>query len=192
MPFVVIAFGLLAGCAAAADLKYWIEPCTKPATGCLKDDPQLAEWALKAWESSSGGTLHLERARQQGDAQIRIHWVDGNSGLYGEAQPIMVDGKRGANVYVLPQVAGPSSKDALLRDAIVYLTCLHETGHALGLSHTADFPDIMYSFQYGGDIEEYFGRYRRKLVSREDISRNAGMSPKDQTRLRLVLQEERF
>ena len=98
MPFVVIAFVVLAGCAAAADLKYWIEPCTKPATGCLKDDPQLAEWALKAWESSSGGTLHLERARQKGDAQIRIHWVDGNSGLYGEAQPIMVDGTRTANI----------------------------------------------------------------------------------------------
>jgi hypothetical protein len=176
----------------AVDLRYWIEPCTKPDTGCLKDDPQLAEWALRAWEVSSGGALHLERAKQQGDAQIRIHWVDGNGGLYGEAQPIVIDGKRGANVYVLPQVVGPRSSDTLLRDAIVYLTCLHETGHALGLSHTADFADIMYSFQYGGDIDEYFGRYRRKLMVRSDIGRNAGMSPRDQERLKLLLKEERF
>ena len=46
--------------------------------------------------------------------------------------------------------------DKLLRDAIVYLTCLHETGHALGLQHTDAFADIMYSFQYGGDIDGIF------------------------------------
>src|SRR5262245_35634161 len=92
------------GCVASGvDLKYWVEPCSKPETECLKGDPQLAEWALKAWETASGGTLHLTKARQRGEAQIRINWVDGNSGLYGEAQPILVDGKRGANVYVLPQ-----------------------------------------------------------------------------------------
>jgi hypothetical protein len=73
--------------------------------------------------------------------------------------------------------------DQLLRDAIVYLTCLHETGHALGLPHTAAFEDIMYSFQYGGDIPEYFGRYRRKLHGRDDIHRNAGMSDADRKHL---------
>jgi hypothetical protein len=61
----------------------------------------------------------------------------------------------------------------------VYLTCLHETGHALGLPHTAAFDDIMYSFQYGGDIAEYFGRYRRRLQARDDIHKNAGMSEAD-------------
>ena len=71
------------------------------------------------------------------------------------------EGHLGAEVYVRPSPL-PVNGDRLLRDAIVYLTCLHESGHALGLSHTAVFADIMYSFQYGGDIEEYFGRYRRK------------------------------
>ena len=78
---------------------------------------------------------------------------------------------RGAEVYVLPDLRGmgpdilaAGSQDPLFRDTIVYLTCLHETGHALGLSHTADFADIMYFFGYDkGDIREYFGRYRRKL-----------------------------
>ena len=81
----------------------------------------------------------------------------------------------------------PVSGDQLLRDAIVYLTCLHETGHALGLSHTAVFDDIMYSFQYGGDIPEYFGRYRRKLRSRDDIRENAGMSEADRKHLLAAL-----
>jgi hypothetical protein len=60
---------------------------------------------------------------------------------------------------------------------------VHETGHALGLPHTSDFADIMYSFQYGGDIAEYFGRYRRKLSARADIRKNAGMSDEDRKRV---------
>jgi hypothetical protein len=182
------------GLAFAVDLRYYIEPCTRPETACHKEDPQLAEWAFKAWQAASGGMLHLEKSATPERAHIRIHWADGRGGLYGEAQPVVVDGKRGANVYVLPDtnqlgpdIAAAAAKDPLLRDAIVYLTCLHETGHALGLQHTAAFPDIMYSFQFGGDIPEYFGRYRRKLSARGDIERNAGMSVQDQMRLAAVL-----
>jgi hypothetical protein len=185
----VVALAALAA-APAADLRYYIEPCTRPETACHKDDPQLAEWALHAWQAASGGVLRLERAAQPERAQIRVHWADGQGGLYGEAQPILVEGKRGANVYVLPDtsqlgpdIAQAAAKDPLLRDAIVYLTCLHETGHALGLAHTSAFADIMYSFQFGGDIPEYFGRYRRKLSARSDIEYNAGMSAQDRTRL---------
>jgi hypothetical protein len=183
LPLLVVSLAICSG----ADLRYWVEPCTKPETGCLKDDPQLADWALQAWQAASGGALKLEKTERRERAHIRIRWVDGNSGLYGEAQPIVVDGERGAEVFVLPQVAGPAGRDALLRDAIVYLTCLHETGHALGLSHTSNFADIMYSFQFGGDIEEYFGRFRRKLSARPDIGKSGGMSPTDQTRLRAAL-----
>ena len=62
---------------------------------------------------------------------------------------------------------------------------LHETGHALGLPHTAAFDDIMYSFQYGGDIPEYFARYRRKLRTRDDIGRNSGLSEADRKRVQM-------
>jgi hypothetical protein len=41
----------------------------------------------------------------------------------------------------------------------------------------------MYSFQFGGDIDEYFGRYRRKLTTREDIRKNSGMSAADRDAL---------
>ena len=128
-------------------------------------------------------------------ANIRVHWAGSEQGQYGETRPFVSDSIRGAEVYVRPDLRamGPdifsaSSKDALLRDAIVYLTCLHETGHALNLSHTGDFPDIMYSFQYGGDIPEYFGRYRRKLRERADIAKNSGISPQDRARLLRTLQ----
>jgi hypothetical protein len=186
----VIVLLASAALASGLDLRYWVEPCMRPESACQKADPQLAEWALKAWQDASGGALKLEKAERPGPAQIRIHWADAQHGQYGEAQPILVEGKRGAEVYVRPDmmalgpdIAEVALQDPLLRDSIVYLTCLHETGHALGLPHTAAFPDIMYSFQFGGDIREYFGRYRRKLAKRDDIAKNAGMSEQDRMRL---------
>ena len=63
---------------------------------------------------------------------------------------------------------------------------MHELGHALGLSHTAAFDDIMFFFGYGGDIVEYFDRYRRALQSRDDIADNAGLSADDVATLRAL------
>src|ERR1035438_9996787 len=143
-----ILFAMLAAAfvAQGAKLRYWIAPCPQDEeTGCQTGDSELAQWALEAWQAASDGSLVLERAAKMENAHIRLYWVNGQSGLYGEARPIMVDGVRGAEVYVLPAVARSDDRDPLLRDAIVYLTCLHETGHALGLPHTAAFADIMYS-----------------------------------------------
>jgi hypothetical protein len=176
---------LAAFCLAhGATLRYWIEPCpVKQQTDCQAGDPELAQWAVEAWQTASNGTLRLERSARMETAHIRVYWVNGQSGLYGEARPIVVDGVRGAEVYVLPAVARSEDHDLLLREAIVYLTCLHETGHALGLPHTDAFADIMYSFQYGGNIPEYFGRYRRQIEARADIRKHSGISAADRKQL---------
>jgi len=102
---------------------------------------------------------------------------------------MLFEGKRGAIVNVLPNVVQDKT-DPLLRDAIVYLTCLHESGHALGLSHTRAFADIMYSFQYGGDITAYFGRYRGLLKARGEIAMHSGVSDADRAALRVALREQ--
>jgi hypothetical protein len=180
---------------AAETYTYWIEPCSRPEAECEASDVQLAEWALAAWQKAAAGTLKFEKSPLT-KARIRLYWASsGNQGLYGEARPIMVDGKPGAEVNVRPglhalghKVAGEGTKDPLFRDTIVYLTCLHELGHALGLQHTRSFNDIMYSFEYGGNILEYFGRYRRKLHVQSDIPTHSGFSAEDQKRLLAIYQ----
>ncbi|HLH19930.1 MAG TPA: hypothetical protein VKX45_22080 [Bryobacteraceae bacterium] len=170
----------MAAAAQAATLRYWVEPCNGPEAVCHAGDPELAQWAMETWQAASGGALVLAQAPSKEKAHIRVDWAAGRAGLYGEARPIVVDGVRGAEVYVVTPAAGG---DGLLRDAIVYLTCVHETGHALGLEHTAAFADIMYSFQFGGDIPEYFARYRRKLATRADIRMTSPLSDNDRKRL---------
>ncbi|HEY4364125.1 MAG TPA: hypothetical protein VGN17_24355 [Bryobacteraceae bacterium] len=170
-----------ASVAVAADTSFYISPCTNPASGCQAGDADLARWALQSWEAASQGKLHFVESKDEASSLLRFVWEAPSSGLYGETVGININGKRGSVIYIVNTTNG--IKDKLLRDTIVYLTCLHEAGHALGLSHTDAFADIMYYFGYGGDIDEYFGRFRRKLSGREDIRKNSALSPADVKRL---------
>lgn len=180
-----LSSSLMAAAGGRHKYTYWVEPCEKAEAGCQATDPQLAAWAFQAWQRAAPAAIDLVAVKDQARATIRLYWASAERGLYGEARPILVNGRPGAEVFVRPTPL-PLHADPLLRDAVVYLTCLHETGHALGLPHTASFDDIMYSFQYGGDIPEYFARYRRKLAARDDIRRNSGLSEADRRALRLA------
>jgi hypothetical protein len=156
-----------------------------PGSGYLPSDRELALWALEAWTRNMEGSIRLEPT-PEASALVRVYWVPANGDTYGETRPIEVNGRRGGAIYVRPDVSalGPefaarAAADRLWRETIVYLTCLHELGHALGLSHTADERDVMYYFGYGGDIVEFFARYRRQLGNRSDIQLASGLSPSD-------------
>ncbi len=164
----------------------------KGKTGFRATDTELARWALDDWQRSSGQAIRFEPA-PEASALVRIYWAEPSEGQYGEMKTIVVDGRYGASLYIRPDMAslGPdiaerAARDPLLRDSIVYLTCVHEIGHALGMSHTRDYPDIMYYFGYGGDIPNYFGRYRAQLRSRRDIAKVSGLSAGDATRLKAL------
>lgn len=159
-------------------------------TGFRATDPELARWALAAWQRTSGNAIRFEPAPES-SALVRLYWAEPTEGQYGEMQSLVVGGRLGAAVYIRPDmdslgpdIAARASRDPLLRESIVYLTCVHELGHALGMAHTRDYRDIMYFFGYGGDIPNYFGRYRAELRSRADIAKLSGLSPGDVTRLK--------
>jgi hypothetical protein len=124
---------------------------------------------------------------------VRVYFVPAGFGQYGEMRPLAIGGRRGAAVFIRPDtdalgpdIALAASRDPLLRDTIVYLTCLHELGHAIGLVHTADYDDVMYAFGYGGNIPRFFGRYRDKLEVRDDIRSESGLSNGDLAQLRAL------
>lgn len=164
----------------------------EPGSQFRPADRELAAWALKAWETSIGGAIRFE-ASSEADALVRVYWVEPGDSQYGEMRPLVVDGRRGAAVYIRPDVsalgpdiAGPATRDPLLRETIVYLTCVHELGHAMGLEHTGAYRDIMYFFGFGGDIPGFFNRYRSLLKARADIARFTGLSADDIARVREI------
>jgi len=160
--------------------------------GYRASDRQLALWALQAWQRTAPKTLQFVPAAES-VALVRLYWTESDEGGYGEMRPLLVAGRHGAALSIQPDVnsmggdiARRIKNDALLRESIVYLTCLHELGHALGLAHTRDFADIMYFFGYGGDIVKYFDRYRAQLHSRDDIPSVSGLSAGDISHIKAI------
>jgi hypothetical protein len=155
-------------------------------------DHELAVWALGDWRRSSANALRFEPSNEA-DAIVRLYWADRSEGQFGEMQALTIGGRPGAAIYIRPDmesfgpaIARRAREDPLFRDTIVYLTCVHELGHALGLSHSRDFRDVMYYFGFGGDVEEFFGRYRAQLHTREDIPHVSGLSTGDVSQLRAL------
>jgi hypothetical protein len=189
----LIALALVLGSSAASadgrTIPIYIAP---PIDGA--GDAELARWAFQSYQRASGEAIRFSPAPEK-SALVRLYWVGhGRAGGFGEMRPIVVDGKAGAELFVNTEmelygveIAGAARADKLYRDTIVYLTCVHELGHGLGLQHTAEYLDIMYSFQYGGDIPAYFRRYRQRLAGRADIARTDAFSDGDLSQLRNVL-----
>jgi hypothetical protein len=164
-------------------ISVWIDRQNMPARG-----DQLVERALRTWTMASDGAFTLRRTFIQREAGIRVVF-NGADGNYGETRPRV---ERATGLITEAEVAiaadSPIEVDVTTRDIIVYLTALHELGHALGLEHTANFEDIMYLFREPGDGARYFGNYRKLLRSADDIgsARATGLSAYDVAALRVL------
>jgi len=156
-----------------------------PDSGFKEEDRTLAQWALEAWARQADPSVDIAPG-PEATATIRVYWVAAGGGLYGEMRGRRVNGRLAADVFVSPDTEGlgldiaqMARQDPLFRDTVVYLTCVHELGHAFGLRHTAAFADIMYSFQYGGDFVAYFMRFRDQLEDWDDIEHATPFSVAD-------------
>ena len=166
---------------AHAVITVWLDARTAPPGA-----EALVDRALATWTRAADGRFVLQKAASRDAALVRVRFARAD-GIYGETAP-RIDRTTGAIGSAEVLIAGDIGGDALQRRIVIYLTALHELGHALGLPHTDAFDDIMYSFRRPDDGERYFGAYRKRLRTSEEIGsdRATGLSPGDLAALRTL------
>ena len=178
---------------ASGQIPYVIADATD-GSGYKAGDSQLAVWALEEWERSLGGALRFRAADDERMARLRVRWLPwAEDAALGRMEPLMANGLAIASLDIRPDENRfrPSIKrrvavDPLMRDVVLYYVCLHEVGHALGLSHSDNPRDVMWPGANGVVTLPVYERYRHHLKSRDDIPHVSWLSGHDIARAKAI------
>jgi hypothetical protein len=168
---------------AGEPILVWVDSARVPPGAAA-----LVDRALKTWTDAADGRVTLQKAATSDAAKLRIRFISSDTN-FGETLP-RIDRRTGAIVEAEVAINADAPGDALTQRIVIYLTALHELGHALGLPHNDDFGSIMYRFRAPDDGERYFGNYRQRLHSIQDIGAApaTGLSADDVQALRALYQ----